>query len=104
MELHADEIQTVPSDFHRPRVFTLDLVGRLAEANTVARKLRAMGLRVVDEDAAPHDGGKPVLLVDMNGHPLNYLRSFCEVSTVHAVDGRMTGLMDGVRILVQGEA
>lgn len=98
----TDGIQAVSSVFHQPRILTHDLVGRLAECNAAARAVRAMGYRVVEEDAAPNDGGKPVLLVDLNQQPVERLLNQCDASTRLAATGRITGLFQGVRIILGG--
>ena len=83
-----------------PRIFTAARVEKMAVANAAARALRALGLRVIDEDLFPEDQGAAVLLVDLRGMPTEYLRGMCEVSTRQA-DGRITALFQGVRLTIQ---
>lgn len=82
------------------RVLTPERVARLAAANAAARKLRVVGLRVLDEDLFPDDDGAAILLVDLNGWPLGALRDMCEASTWHAHMGTLTAQFDGVRLVV----
>lgn len=83
-----------------PRIFTAARVEKMAVANAAARTLRALGLRVIDEDLFPEDQGTAVLLVDLRGMPAEYLRGMCEVSTRQA-DGRITAQFQGVRLAIQ---
>ncbi|MPT28061.1 MAG: hypothetical protein E2602_14405 [Achromobacter sp.] len=86
-----------------PRVYTPVRVAQMAVANAAVRALRALGLRVIDEDLFPEDAGAPILLVDLCGMPAEYLRGMCEASTRQA-DGRITALFQGVRLAIhQGE-
>ena len=97
------DLATIQSEFHRPRIFTLDLVGRLGIVNAAARRLRALGLRIVDEDAAPNDGSLPIIAINLNGVALEDLRNLCDVSTLHMQGDRpaqLTGVFLGARILV----
>ena len=96
-ELIADEITTVPQFFHQPRVFTHALIGRLADINAASRAVRALGIRVVDEDPVPDDGLSPILQLDLNGMALDQFLNRCDAST-HYADGRITGQFHGVRV------
>ncbi|MFY2599401.1 hypothetical protein ACOTHJ_33190 [Achromobacter xylosoxidans] len=82
-----------------PRVYTPVRVAQMAVANAAFRALRALGLRVIDEDLFPGDTGTAILLVDLCGMPIDCLRSLCEASTRQA-DGRVTALFQGVRLAI----
>lgn len=49
------------SVIHRPAILTLDIQARLATINAACRELRKLGLRIVDQDVAPNDEGRPVV-------------------------------------------
>lgn len=93
------DLATAQSEFHRPRIFTLDLVARLAAVNSAARRLRALGFRVIDEDASPDDAGKPILQIDLNGLDQARLLNLCDAST-YVAGCRITGVVLDVRVLV----
>lgn len=97
------DVCAVSSAFHKPSVLTADLVGRLTESNAAARALRSHGFRVAAEDPIPDDGGRPILLIDLNGHVLNRLMMECDVvTTVQGI--RATGIYRGVRVIVELDA
>ncbi|MGX9692951.1 hypothetical protein ACTJNK_21645 [Achromobacter anxifer] len=97
------DVQPAPSEFHRARIFTNQMIGRLQDSNSAARALRTAGYRILDEDAAPEDGGKPILMVDLQGRDAEGLLNQCDASTRHTA-GRITALYQGVRLIVQGAA
>ncbi|MGU7812064.1 hypothetical protein [Burkholderia sp. AW49-1] len=45
------------------RVFDAECVSRLTLLNACARALRGLGYRVVTEEIAPHDGGRPTIQI-----------------------------------------
>lgn len=49
------------SAIHKPAILTLDIQARLATINAACRELRKLGLRIVDQDVAPNDEGRPVV-------------------------------------------
>ncbi|KVP51492.1 hypothetical protein WJ91_01455 [Burkholderia ubonensis] len=45
------------------RVFDAECVSRLTLLNACARALRGLGYRVLSEEIAPHDGGRPLIQI-----------------------------------------
>lgn len=97
------DVLPAPSEFHRARILTNEMIGRLQDSNSAARALRTAGYRILDEDAAPEDGGKPILMVDLQGRAADGLLNQCEASTRYDT-GRITAIYLGVRLIVQGAA
>lgn len=93
-----------PSPSAMPTILTGELLQRIATMNNTARKLRALGYRIVDEDASPNDGGSPIIQVNLRGltnRPLQHLASCAVVNTAAGFE-RVT--IDGVRVFWDREA
>lgn len=88
-----------PSEWVAPTILTPPVLERIAASNAVARKVRALGYRIVDEDVSPDDGGTPILQVDLRGMPTRplVLLSVCGVRNAAAGYERVT--IDGVRVV-----
>lgn len=87
-----------------PTVFTPELIARMSLVNQVARTLRALGYRVVEEDIHPNDDGSPIVQIDLNDlntRPLLHLAS-CSVVNTNAGYERVT--IDGVRVFWERSA
>ncbi|GEM_PF-4367375 len=78
-----------------PRVFTLARVERLGRANSLARRLKAMGYRIVCETPLPVDGSAPSISVDLG---------ICGVQPLYAIgNGSLRDMRAGVeRALIDG--
>lgn len=81
-------------------VFTPERVRQLAAANSAARRLRDLGLRVISEDVFPDDAGAPILGVALSGWARESLCRLCDVSTWHARADVLIAHFEGVRLLV----
>ncbi|PVY62286.1 hypothetical protein C7440_1779 [Pusillimonas noertemannii] len=78
-----------------PRVFTLARVERLGRANSLARRLKAIGYRIVCETPLPVNGSAPSISVDLGT---------CGVQPLYALgNGSLRDARAGVeRVLIDG--
>lgn len=85
-----------------PTIFTPELVKRMAISNSVARTLRRLGCRIVDEDVHPDDMGSPIIQIEVDAVSQKTLPrallhlSTCAVADAHAGIKRVT--IEGVRV------
>lgn len=94
--------ETNPAMF-MPTVLTGEVVSRMAQANQVARMLRSLGYRILDEDVCPNDGGSPIIQIDLAGVRTRALENLSDAMTTHA-SGLVRVHIDGVRVFWQGSA
>ncbi|MAL01358.1 MAG: hypothetical protein CL536_04325 [Alcaligenaceae bacterium] len=95
--LNIPEIKS-PSAWTMPTILTGELLQRMSVMNHTARKLRALGFRIIDEDVSPDDGGSPIIQLDLRGltsRPLQHLAA-CAVVNTEAGYERVT--IEGVRV------
>ena len=91
----------MPTPWVLPSVYTPARIERLGRANDVARKLRSLGYRIVEEDPFPDDDGVAILQVDIGrigARPLHHLGG-CGMR--NTVTGFESTTIDGVRVVWQ---
>lgn len=87
-----------PSPWTNPTIFTPERIEGMGRLNAVARKLRELGYRIIDEDNFPDDDGSPIIeidLIDVGDRPVKLL-SVCAMSNATTGIERVT--INGVRV------
>lgn len=91
-------------DQQSPTIYTPERIDQLARSNAVARQLRGLGYRILDEDIWPDDGGMPIIQVEVSEIGDRSIRHLGEGLSYYADHNLYRTRIDDVRVCWNGEA
>lgn len=91
----------MPTPWVLPSIYTPARIERMGRANSVARKLRALGYRIVAEDPIPDDDGSPIIQLDVGTLPQRSLIHLGDCLVTDTKNGVQRTVIDGVRVFWQ---